>query len=66
MGGGALAGGKKNARRQRAWLVFEDESGVSQQPVVRRTWAPRGQTPVLIHMGGSWQRLSVVGASSIH
>ena len=35
----------KNARRQRAWLVFEDESGVSQLPVVRRTWAPRGQTP---------------------
>src|SRR5437899_3424640 len=30
------AGGKKNARRRRAWLVFEDESGVSQQPVVRR------------------------------
>src|SRR3989442_621584 len=53
---------KKNARRQRAWLVFEDESGVSQQPVVRRTWAPRGQTPVLIHTGGHWKRLSVAGA----
>ncbi len=62
MGGRALAGGKKNARRRRAWLVFEDESGVSQQPVVRRTWAPRGQTPVLIHTGGPWQRLSVAGA----
>src|SRR5882672_9629549 len=48
--------------RRRAWLVFEDESGVSQQPVVRRTWAPRGQTPVLIHTGGPWQRLSVAGA----
>jgi transposase len=57
-----MAGGKKNARRQRAWLVFEDESGVSQQPVVRRTWAPRGQTPLLTHTGGSWQRLSVAGA----
>ena len=45
VGARAVAGGKKNARRQRAWLVFEDESGVSQQPVVRRTWAPRGQTP---------------------
>src|SRR5206468_4332736 len=54
----AVARGKKNARRQRAWLVFEDESGVSQLPVVRRTWAPRGQTPVLTHTGGSWQRLS--------
>lgn len=58
----AVGAAKKNARRQRAWLVFEDESGVSQQPVVRRTWAPRGQTPVLIHTGGHWQRLSVAGA----
>ena len=58
----ALAGSKKNARRQRAWLVFEDESGVSQHPVVRRTWAPRGHTPVLTQTGGSWKRLSVAGA----
>src|SRR6266851_5330122 len=41
MGGRALADPKKNARRRHAWLVFEDESGVSQQPVIRRTWAPR-------------------------
>src|SRR5438477_7387129 len=57
-----LGAAKKNARRRRAWLVFEDESGVSQHPVVRRTWAPRGQTPVLIHTGGHWKRLSVAGA----
>lgn len=57
-----LAGPKKNAARQHAWLVFEDESGVSQQPVVRRTWAPRGQTPVLTHTGGHWHRLSIAGA----
>src|SRR5712691_1509207 len=58
----ALAAAKKNARRRRAWLVFEDESGVSQHPVVCRTWAPRGETPVLIHVGASWKRLSVAGA----
>lgn len=57
-----MAGGKKNARRQRAWLVFEDESGLSQQPVVRRTWAPRGQTPVLTHILNNWKRLSVAAA----
>src|SRR5207249_10528609 len=57
-----LAYSKKNARRQRAWLVFEDESGVSQQPVVRRTWAPRGQTPILTHTRATWRRLSVAGA----
>lgn len=55
----ALAAGKKNARRQRAWILFEDESGVSHQPVVRRTWAPRGCSPVLIHTGANWKRLSV-------
>ena len=59
MGAGALAPGKKNARRQHAWLVFEDESGLSQLPVVRRTWAPRGQTPVLRHTLNDWQRISV-------
>jgi transposase len=58
----AVGAAKKNARRHHAWLVFEDESGVSQQPVVRRTWAPRGETPVLIHTGGHWKRLSIAGA----
>ena len=57
-----LAAGKKNARRRRAWLVFEDESGLAQQPVVRRTWAPRGETPVLRHTLNSWKRLSVATA----
>jgi len=27
----------------------QDESGVSRWPSMRRTWAPRGETPVLIH-----------------
>lgn len=58
----ALGAAKKNARRRHAWLVFEDESGLSQQPVVRRTWAPRGETPILTHVGGHWKRLSIAGA----
>jgi transposase len=62
VGAAALARGKKNARRQRAWLVFEDESGLSTQPVVRRTWAPRGETPVLTHPFRHWERLSVAAA----
>ena len=62
MAAAALAPSKKNARRRRAWIVFEDESGVSQQPVVRRTWAPRGQTPCLRHTGANWKRLSIAGA----
>lgn len=56
-----MAGGKKNARRRRAWLVFQDESGVSQRPPLRRTWAPRGQTPVLTH-AFNWTKLSVATA----
>ncbi len=48
----------KNARRRRAWIVFQDESGVSQRPPVRRTWAPRGETPVLIHTF-NWAKLSL-------
>ncbi len=58
----ALGAAKKNARRRHAWLVFEDESGLSQQPVVRRTWAPRGETPILTPVGGHWKRLSIAGA----
>jgi transposase len=61
VGEGALAGGKKNARRRKAWILFEDESGISQQPSVRRTWAPRGQTPVLIH-SFNWKKMSVAAA----
>ncbi len=58
MDGGALAGSKKNARRWKAWILFLDESGVSQRPSIRRTWAPRGQTPLLIH-AFNWKKLSV-------
>jgi transposase len=50
---------KKKARAEKRWIVFEDESGVSQKPPVRRTWAPRGCTPVLEHPF-SWQNLSAV------
>ena len=61
MGGRGLAAGKKNARRRRAWIVFQDESGVSERPPVRRTWAPKGKTPVLTHPY-NWNKLSVAGA----
>jgi transposase len=52
---------KKKAREQKAWLVFQDESGVSQRPSIRRTWAPKGQTPLLTHRF-NWQRLSLAAA----
>ena len=42
-----MAAGKKNAARLGAHLVFIDESGFQLIPSVRRTWAPRGETPIL-------------------
>ena len=56
-----MAADKKSARRRRAWIVFQDESGVSLLPVVRATWAPRGRTPVL-HHHFRWTRLSMSAA----
>ena len=52
---------KKNALKQ-GWLVFIDESGFRESGVVRRTWAPRGSTPVLRIKGNSWKRMSMIGA----
>jgi DDE superfamily endonuclease len=42
-------------------VVFWDESGVSLLPVTRRTWAPRGRTPVIRHRG-KWRRASMAAA----
>jgi transposase len=45
-------------------VVFLDESGFMLQPLVRRTWAPRGSRPIL----DAWQRhdrLSVVGGLAL-
>jgi len=57
----ALAGRKKKARRRKAWIFFQDESGISQRPSIRRTWAPKGKTPVLIH-AFNWKKLSICAA----
>jgi len=57
----SLAPCKKNALRLKAWLVFLDESGFSQRPPIRATWAPRGHTPV-IREPFNWKRLSGIGA----
>lgn len=56
-----MAGSKKNARRRKAWIFFQDESGVSERPSIRRTWAPKGETPVLIH-SFNWKKLSICAA----
>jgi len=56
-----LAAGKKNAGRH-GTLIFMDESGFSEGSVIRSTWAPRGQTPVLRTRQRSWRWMSAMGA----
>lgn len=61
MAQGTLATGKKNAKKHNAWIVFEDESSFSQRPPIRSTWAPRGQTPVIVE-NFRWGTLSALAA----
>lgn len=42
-----------------------DECGVTQKPSIRSTWAPCGQTPVIVH-AFNWQKLSVAAALGYH
>src|SRR6185437_12551462 len=50
----------REAWRRSAYLVFLDESGFFLTPTVRRTLAPRGQTPVL----HAWDRRDKLSAIS--
>lgn len=42
-------------------MIFLDESGFSQRPSVVKTWAPKGQTPV-VTLPFNWKRFSAIGA----
>jgi len=57
-----MASGKKNAARLKASLVFIDESGFMMAPLVRRTWAPRGATPIMLQRGRSHEKVSAIAA----
>jgi transposase len=50
---------KKKAKREGRTIVFIDESGLSERPHRCRTWAPRGQTPVLQYHF-NWKMLSAM------
>jgi hypothetical protein len=60
-----VAQDQKGAAAESAWLVFFDESAVSLIPPVRRTWSPRGVTPVLRHRFG-WKKASMAAALGYH
>lgn len=55
-----MASDQKKARDRRAVLIFLDESGFSESPSVVRTWARKGQTPILV-VPFNWKRLSAIG-----
>lgn len=59
-----MASGKKNAQRLGAHIVFIDESGFLLIPPVRKTWSPRGRTPIIRHQQIR-KRISVISGLSI-
>jgi hypothetical protein len=60
-----VAQDQKGAAEKRAWLVFLDESGISLLPETRRTWSPRGVTPILRHRC-NWKRAAMAAALGYH
>ncbi|OPC76650.1 DDE endonuclease [Embleya scabrispora] len=59
MGSGDVAVGGSTAAALDAWIVFEDEAGMSMTPPHARTWGRRGSTPVVRVRGGSRGRVSI-------
>lgn len=49
----------KKAQREGRLIVFVDESGISERPTRVRTWAPKGQTPI-IQFHFNWTHVSVI------
>jgi transposase len=53
------------AAATRAHVVLIDETGLFLNPLVRRTWAKRGRTPVLDAWGRHRDKVSVIGALTV-
>jgi putative transposase len=62
---GRLAPHPKKVEADHAHLVLIDESGLFLNPLVRRSWAERGKTPVVGGDGGHRKKVSVIGAVSV-
>ncbi|MFE0704624.1 transposase [Streptomyces sp. NPDC058872] len=56
-----MAAGESTAADLGAYICFEDEAGQGLRPPKGRTWAPRGQTPVMRVRGSNRGRVSVAG-----
>ena len=56
---------QKKSPADHAHLVLIDETGLLLNPLVRRSWALRGKTPVIGGDGGHRKKVSVIGAVSV-
>jgi len=65
VGQGRVAADPKKGRRLKAHLVFLDESGLLLAPLVRRSWAPRGQTPVFYQRLRYREKVSMIAALTV-
>jgi putative transposase len=65
VGRGGLAEDSKKARDGHAHLVLIDETGLFLNPLVRRSWAVCGQTPLIGGDGGHRRKVSAIGAISV-
>jgi putative transposase len=59
--GGDVGEGSRLAAATGAYVCFEDEAGQSLRPPKARTWARRGQTPVVPVSGKGSGRVSIAG-----
>jgi putative transposase len=60
-----VAAHPKKGLAEHAHIVLIDESGVLLTPLVRRTLAPRGETPTLSVKGGRREKVSVIAGLSL-
>lgn len=57
-----MAAPAKRAKRLRAHLVLIDESGMLMAPLVRRSLAPAGRTPIIKQKGSHRDKVSLIAA----
>lgn len=60
-----MASYSKKKEESQAHLVLIDETGLFLQPIIKRSWAPIGLTPLLQADGGYRQKVSVIGGITI-
>ena len=60
-----MAPRQKKRHRLKAHWAFLDETGMLMAPLVRRTWARKGRTPILRQRTNSYKKVSVIGALTV-